>query len=327
MSGKIKAKRTTTAVHRSSLSSSNLNVLIATPVRSLQEKKSKQRGPAYVAHLENKIDELKAKLQASQSHDEGSAAAHGIVTPPSTSCSAPDSSPEDNNSGTSKTDILEPAASVPLDNAVERMTATASNTQATAPTPDISLSTWPPLRYDEQFEFIEPPLETEMDLPLGNEPDLNLPAFDQSLANDWAAFDSFPPTIPIKQEQDLDSELFDFQMHEAMEQPTIMNRRGSNNMKRSTSKDRTELRHRNRIAAAKCRSRNKAAHEKLEFNARALQNENSRLSRQLLALRTQRSHLQELALQHDVEPSRQCQCQAIHQYNRDQLGQAMSWGQ
>ncbi|KAF2158969.1 hypothetical protein M409DRAFT_30591 [Zasmidium cellare ATCC 36951] len=280
------------------------------------------RGPAYVAHLENKIGELEAKLQASQSSSADSPnppcdkgfAANRIITPPETSCSAPDSNPVECENDDQ---VFEPAASLSLDDElVENTTFIPPDMSDLPPPPEDSFPTWA----DEQIPIIEPMLTHEMTIPLGMHDSQTYSAlqdFDHSIMDDWTAFDRLPLTNRVKRKQDPELEQFIVQTSDVMEQPDVVSDHSSSNVsKRMSNKDRAELRDRNRVAAAKCRSRNKLAHKKLETDARTLQAENTRLNRLLLALRTQRTHLQELALQHDVEPSRQCRCVGIHQYNK-----------
>lgn len=81
------------------------------------------------------------------------------------------------------------------------------------------------------------------------------------------------------------------------------------------------LRERNRVAAAKCRSKRKVMVDHLKADAARLEKDNTSLKELSRKLRTQQSHLRELALQHSVHDD--C-CTQIHQYNAERLAQTIS---
>lgn len=95
----------------------------------------------------------------------------------------------------------------------------------------------------------------------------------------------------------------------------------SNDGKRKRNRSTPMYRERNRVAAAKCRSKKKVKLDQLEADARQLESENTSLTKESLELRMQQSQLRELALHHDVHASHKCQCTLIHRYNMERLGQ------
>ncbi|KXT18542.1 hypothetical protein AC579_2277 [Pseudocercospora musae] len=80
-------------------------------------------------------------------------------------------------------------------------------------------------------------------------------------------------------------------------------------------------REKNRLAAAKCRSKKKTHTEGLEESARFITAQNNKLRAEERELRDMFSSLRHQALAHD--PTQGCTCQAIHMYNSNKAQEAV----